>query len=254
MGTVPFFCRGYRYLLVFCTFLQVWLSFQHSQKSENQDFDFWTNHAEAFLGLGEFSKAKTAIERVLRNSGDVDSDDWSILAEAELGLNNGMKAQQGFRKAIEINPKNDRAIEGIVRSNTVLQALGRVQRGNLIFNIKAKPKYVDGMFTDKSGRKHLIEYKQADRRRLMEWYHTKDMPIFERIDVPNLDDKIVLRDYMRNRIIEIDLPRQKGKKPKCLFCDSIECEHTTFLFTLNDIYKNLNRKYKVEQPKNFLKI
>ena len=74
----------------------------------------------------------------------------------------------------------------------------------------------------------------------------------ERIDVPNLDDKIILRDYRRNRIIEIDL--QKGKKPKCLFCESVECEHIDFVFTLKDIYKTLNRKHKVEQPKSFLKI
>jgi len=214
-------------------------------KKNPEDFDFMVNHAEALLALGKFSKAKTTIEKVLRNSDDIDSDDWSILAEAEIGLKNGIKAQQGFSKALDLNPKNDRAIHGIIASN-IVKNLNRME---------ATGKGPDAMFTDKSGRKHFIEYKKANRRKLMEHtISTSSTPIFERIDVPNLDDKIVLRDYMRNRIIEIDLPQKKGKKPKCLFCDSIECEHTTFLFTLSDIYKTLNRKHNVEQPKSILKI
>lgn len=62
-------------------------------------------------------------------------------------------------------------------------------------------------------------------------------PKIENISVE--DDRVVLKDNIRNRIVEVVL--QKGEI-NCLLCDSRDCVHVGYVFSLPDVYKALNAR------------
>ncbi len=59
------------------------------------------------------------------------------------------------------------------------------------------------------------------------------------------DDRIVLKDNIKNRIIEVVF---KNNEPYCLFCDNKDCVHIGFVFSLPDVYKILSVK-GIKSPK-----
>ncbi len=59
------------------------------------------------------------------------------------------------------------------------------------------------------------------------------------------DDRIVLKDNIKNRIIEVVF---RNNEPYCLFCDNKNCFHIGFVFSLPDVYKVLDTK-GIKSPK-----
>lgn len=53
------------------------------------------------------------------------------------------------------------------------------------------------------------------------------------------DDRVVLKDNLKNRIVEIVL--QKGQL-HCFLCDSTNCMHVGYVFSMPDVYERLNAK------------
>ena len=68
-------------------------------------------------------------------------------------------------------------------------------------------------------------------------------PKFEKISIE--DDRVILKDNIRNRIAEISII--KGELYCCL-CDEKDCVHVGFVFSLPDVYEILNQR-KVRMPK-----
>lgn len=62
-------------------------------------------------------------------------------------------------------------------------------------------------------------------------------PKLEKIAVD--DDRVILKDNIKNRIVEISFP--KGE-PYCLLCEEKSCVHVGFAFSLPDVYEVLNRR------------
>ena len=53
------------------------------------------------------------------------------------------------------------------------------------------------------------------------------------------DDRVILKDNIKNRIVEVVI--QQGEI-NCLFCNSRDCVHIGYVFSLPDIYKALSAK------------
>lgn len=62
-------------------------------------------------------------------------------------------------------------------------------------------------------------------------------PKLERISVD--DDRVILKDNIKNRIAEVVF--QRGEL-FCLLCDQKDCVHIGFVFSLPDVYEILNSK------------
>lgn len=69
-------------------------------------------------------------------------------------------------------------------------------------------------------------------------------PKIEKISID--DDRIILKDNIKNRIAEITIT---NGKLHCCLCDAIECVHIGFVFSLPDVYEILNCR-KVRLPKH----
>jgi len=68
-------------------------------------------------------------------------------------------------------------------------------------------------------------------------------PKIEKITVD--DDRVVLKDNIKNRIVEITI---NNGELHCCLCDKIDCVHVGFAFSLADIYVILNHhKIKVSK-------
>lgn len=66
-------------------------------------------------------------------------------------------------------------------------------------------------------------------------------PKIEKISVD--DDRVILKDNIRNRIAEITI---KDGQLECCLCEEKDCVHVGFVFSLPDVYEILNyRKGKV---------
>jgi len=68
-------------------------------------------------------------------------------------------------------------------------------------------------------------------------------PKFEKISVD--DDRVILKDNIRNRIAEVTIGN--GELTCCL-CEEKDCVHVGFVFSLPDVYEILNYQ-KVKVPK-----
>ncbi|NIP62139.1 MAG: hypothetical protein GWN01_15840 [Nitrosopumilaceae archaeon] len=62
-------------------------------------------------------------------------------------------------------------------------------------------------------------------------------PKLEKISVD--DDRVILKDNIRNRIAEVAI--QKGELV-CLLCEEKDCVHVGFVFSLPDVYEVLNSR------------
>ncbi len=62
-------------------------------------------------------------------------------------------------------------------------------------------------------------------------------PMIEKISVD--DDRVILRDNIKNRIAEVAI--QKGEL-FCQLCDEKTCVHIGFVFSLPDVYEVLNAR------------
>lgn len=62
-------------------------------------------------------------------------------------------------------------------------------------------------------------------------------PKIEKISVD--DDRIILKDNTKNRIAEVAI--QQGEL-YCQLCESKDCVHVGFVFSIPDVYKVLNSK------------
>ena len=62
-------------------------------------------------------------------------------------------------------------------------------------------------------------------------------PKLEKIAID--DDRVVLKDNIKNRIAEVTV--QKGEL-FCQLCDEKDCVHVGFVFSLPDVYEILNSK------------
>lgn len=62
-------------------------------------------------------------------------------------------------------------------------------------------------------------------------------PKLEKISVD--DDRVVLKDNIKNRIAEVAV--QRGEL-FCLLCEEKDCVHIGFIFSLPDVYTVLNSK------------
>ena len=66
-------------------------------------------------------------------------------------------------------------------------------------------------------------------------------PKIEKISVD--EDRVILKDNIRNRIAEITI---KNGELECCLCNEKDCVHVGFVFSLPDVYEILNqRKAKV---------
>ncbi len=63
------------------------------------------------------------------------------------------------------------------------------------------------------------------------------LPKLEKISTD--DDRIVIKDNIKNRIIEVAF---RNDEPYCLFCEKNSCFHIGFVFSIPDIYEILNNK------------
>ena len=68
-------------------------------------------------------------------------------------------------------------------------------------------------------------------------------PKIEKISID--DDRVVLKDNMKNRIAEVAV--QKGEL-FCQLCDEKDCVHVGYVFSLPDVYEVLNAK-GIKSPK-----
>lgn len=68
-------------------------------------------------------------------------------------------------------------------------------------------------------------------------------PKLEKISVD--DDRVILKDNIKNRIAEVTI--QRGEL-FCQLCDDKACVHVGFVFSLPDVYEVLNAK-GIRQPK-----
>ena len=68
-------------------------------------------------------------------------------------------------------------------------------------------------------------------------------PKIEKISVD--DDRVVLKDNMKNRIAEVAV--QKGEL-FCQLCDEKDCVHVGYVFSLPDVYEVLNAR-GIKSPK-----
>lgn len=65
------------------------------------------------------------------------------------------------------------------------------------------------------------------------------IPKIEKISVEL--DRIVLKDNIKNRIVEISIQK---KELFCHLCDQKDCVHIGFVFSLPDVYNIINSKSK----------
>ena len=65
-------------------------------------------------------------------------------------------------------------------------------------------------------------------------------PKFEKISVDN--DRVILKDNIRNRIAEITI---KNGQLECCLCNEKDCVHVGFVFSLPDVYEILNNNKRV---------
>ena len=63
-----------------------------------------------------------------------------------------------------------------------------------------------------------------------------DIPRLEKISAD--DDKIIIKDNINNRIIEITF---RNKEPYCVFCEKQNCFHIGFVFAIPEYYKILSQ-------------
>ena len=68
-------------------------------------------------------------------------------------------------------------------------------------------------------------------------------PKIEKISID--DDRVVLKDNMKNRIAEVAV--QKGEL-FCQLCDEKDCVHVGYVFSLPDVYEILNAR-GIKSPK-----
>jgi hypothetical protein len=68
-------------------------------------------------------------------------------------------------------------------------------------------------------------------------------PKIEKISID--DDRVVLKDNMKNRIAEVAV--QKGEL-FCQLCDEKDCVHVGYVFSLPDVYEVLNAR-GIKSPK-----
>ena len=68
-------------------------------------------------------------------------------------------------------------------------------------------------------------------------------PKIEKISID--DDRVVLKDNMKNRIAEVAV--QKGEL-FCQLCDEKDCVHVGYVFSLPDVYEVLNSR-GIKHPK-----
>jgi len=71
----------------------------------------------------------------------------------------------------------------------------------------------------------------------------KFAPKLEKVSVD--DDRVVLKDNIKNRIAEVAI--QRGE-PFCLLCEAKDCVHVGFIFSLPDVYEVLNSR-GIKHPK-----
>ena len=62
-------------------------------------------------------------------------------------------------------------------------------------------------------------------------------PKIEKISVG--DDRVILKDNIKNRIAEITI---KDGQVECCLCDKKDCVHIGFVFSLPDVYEILNNR------------
>lgn len=62
-------------------------------------------------------------------------------------------------------------------------------------------------------------------------------PKLEKVSID--EDRIILKDNLKNRIAEVII--QKGE-PKCMLCDDKKCIHVGFCWSIPEVYKILNSK------------
>ena len=68
-------------------------------------------------------------------------------------------------------------------------------------------------------------------------------PKIEKISID--DDRVILKDNMKNRIAEVAV--QKGEL-FCQLCDEKDCVHVGYVFSLPDVYEILNAR-GIKNPK-----
>jgi hypothetical protein len=68
-------------------------------------------------------------------------------------------------------------------------------------------------------------------------------PKIEKISID--DDRVILKDNMKNRIAEVAV--QKGEL-FCQLCDEKDCVHVGYVFSLPDVYEVLNAR-GIKSPK-----
>ena len=68
-------------------------------------------------------------------------------------------------------------------------------------------------------------------------------PKIEKISID--DDRVILKDNMKNRIAEVAV--QKGEL-FCQLCDEKDCVHVGYVFSLPDVYEVLNAR-GIKNPK-----
>ena len=62
-------------------------------------------------------------------------------------------------------------------------------------------------------------------------------PKIEKISVD--DDRVILKDNIRNRIAEVTI---ENGELKCCLCNDNDCVHVGFVFSLPDVYEVLNAR------------
>ena len=62
-------------------------------------------------------------------------------------------------------------------------------------------------------------------------------PKLEKVSID--DDRVILKDNLKNRIAEVAI--QKGEL-YCMLCDEKDCVHIGFVWSLPDVYEILNAK------------
>ena len=75
-------------------------------------------------------------------------------------------------------------------------------------------------------------------------YLLEDMVQKDKISVD--DDRVVLKDNIKNRIAEVTI--QRGEL-FCQLCEEKDCVHIGFVFSLPDVYEVLNSR-GIKNPKN----
>lgn len=184
------------------------------------------------------NEKKSATTNVSQKPIKVDAKLWT---ELDRWLNTELAKKMGFHSKAQF------ATEAIREKLEQFQPRIRIKESEYdkLYEIYEK----DKKNLSKKGINDFTEYITHRLEDMMQKDSTfaKYHPKIEKISID--DDRIILKDNIKNRIAEVRV--EKGELV-CKLCKEKNCVHIGFVFSLPDVYEILNEK-NLKQPKQVMK-